>query len=140
AWLSHFRVRVTLTYLVIFLLSETIMAMRAGSGFARTTLENAEHDRGAQAIDVASALAHPGIGREGEHENLASGPALQTLAGRLAANSNSQSTILDPFGNPIATSIDADLPNQRDQTEVAAALAGRMEYTIRADPATKQKM
>jgi two-component system OmpR family sensor kinase len=140
AWLSSFRVRVILTYLVIFVVSAAIMAARAGSGFAHTALENAKHDLGVQAFVVASALAHPGVGREEEHDELITIPDLQTLARRLATNANSQLTILDPFGNTIATSRDNPLPNQRDQPEVVAALAGRMEYAVRLDPATNQQM
>jgi signal transduction histidine kinase len=140
AWLSQFRVRVILTYLVIFLVSATIMAVRTGSGCARTALENAKHDLGVQAFVVASALAHPGVGREDEDDELITIPDLQTLAGRLAADANGQLTILDPFGNIIATSLDSALPNQRDQPEVAAALAGRMEYAVRFDPVTNQEM
>jgi signal transduction histidine kinase len=140
AWLSSFRVRVILTYLVIFLVSATIMAVRAGSGFASTALENAKHDLGVQAFVVASALAHPGVGREEEHDELITIPDLQTLAGRLAADTNNQLTILDPLGNAIATSLDTAPPNQRDQPEVAAALAGRMEYAVRPDPVTNQEM
>jgi signal transduction histidine kinase len=140
AWLSRFRVRVILTYLVIFMVSASIMAARAGSGFARTALENAQHDLGVQAFVVASALAHPGVGREEEHDELITIPALQTLAGRLATDANSQLTILDPLGNAIATSLGTALPNQRDQPEVAAALAGRMEYAVRSDPVTNQTM
>ncbi len=140
AWLSRFKVRVILTYLVIFVVSASIMATRAGSGFARTALENAKHDLGVQAFVVAAALAQSGIGREEEHEELVTSPDLQTLAGRLAANASSQLTILDPFGTTIATSLGAALPNQLDQPEVAAALAGRMEYAVRFDPATNQKM
>jgi signal transduction histidine kinase len=139
-WLSRFRVRVILTYLVIFAVSATIMAARAGSGFARAALETAKHDLGVQAFVVASALAHPGVGRGEEDDELITIPDLQTLAGRLAADANSQLTILDPLGNPIATSLDAKVPNQRDQPEVAAALAGRMAYAIRLDPATNQEM
>jgi signal transduction histidine kinase len=135
AWLSHFRVRVILTYLVIFVVSATIMAARAGSGFASAALETAKHDLGVQAFVVASALAHPGVGRE-----LITIPNLQTLAGRLASGANGQLTILDPFGNTIATSLGAPPPNQRDQPEVVAALAGRLEYAVRLDPATNQKM
>jgi signal transduction histidine kinase len=140
AWLSQFKVRVILTYLVIFMVSATIMAVRAGSGFARTALENAKHDLGVQAFVVASALAHPGVGREEEDDELITIPDLQTLAGRLAADANGQLTILDPFGNIIATSLGTALPNQRDQPEVAAALAGRMEYAVRLDPVTNQEM
>jgi signal transduction histidine kinase len=140
AWLSRFRVHVIVTYLVIFLVSATIMAGRAGSGFARTALENAEHDLGVQAFVVASALAHPGVGREEEDDELITIPNLQTLTGRLAEDANSQLTILDPFGNTIATSLGAALPNQRDQPEVAAALAGRLEYAVRLDPVTNQEM
>jgi two-component system OmpR family sensor kinase len=140
ARLSSFKVRVILTYLVIFMMSAAIMAARAGSGFARTALENAKHDAGVQAFVVASALAHPGVGREEEHEELITIPDLQTLTSRLAANANSQLTILDLFGNTIATSLDAALPNQRDQPEVVAALKGRMEYAVRFDPATDQQM
>jgi signal transduction histidine kinase len=139
-WLSSFKVRVILTYLVIFMVSATIMVARAGSGFAHTALENAKHDLGVQAFVVASALAHPGVGREDENEELITIPDLQTLAGRLAANANSQLTILDPFGNTIATSLDAALPNQHDQPEVAAALAGRVEYDTRFEPVTNQRM
>ncbi len=140
SWLSRFRVRVILTYLIIFLVSATIMAARAGSGFARTALENAKHDLGVQAFVVASALAHPGVGREEEHDGLITIPDLQALAGRLAANADSQLTILDPLGNTIATSLGTALPNQRAQPEVAAALAGRMEHSVRSDPVTNQKM
>jgi signal transduction histidine kinase len=140
AWLSRFRVRVILTYLVIFVVSATIMAVRAGSGFARTALDNAKHDLGVQAFVVASALAHPGVGRGEEGDELIAIPDLQTLAGRLAADANSQLTILDPLGNTIATSLGAAPPNQRDQPEVAAALAGRLEYDVRLDPATHQEM
>jgi signal transduction histidine kinase len=140
AWLSRFRVRVILTYLVIFMVSATIMAARAGSGFARTALENAQHDLGVQAFVVASALAHPGVGRDEEDNELITIPDLQTLAGRLAADANGQLTILDPFGNTIVTSLGTALPNQRDQPEVAAALAGRMEYAVRFDPVTNQEM
>jgi two-component system sensor histidine kinase BaeS len=49
-------------------------------------------------------------------------------------------TILDPLGNTIATSLGAAPPNQRYQPEVVAALAGRVEYVIRLDPTTNQKM
>jgi signal transduction histidine kinase len=140
AWLSRFRVRVILTYLVIFVVSATIMAARAGSGFARAALENAKHDLGVQAFVVASALAHPGVGREGEDDELITIPDLQTLAGRLAADANSQLTILDPLGNAIATSLGTALPNQRDQPEVVAALAGRMAYAVRSDSVTNQTM
>lgn len=140
AWLSRFRVHVILTYLVIFLVSATIMAVRAGSGFARTAMENAKHDLGVQAFVVASALAHPGVGREEEGDELVTIPDLQTLAGRLAADADSQLTILDPLGNAIATSLGTALPNQGDQPEVAAALAGRMEYATRFDPVTNQEM
>jgi signal transduction histidine kinase len=139
-WLSRFRVRVVLTYLVIFVVSATIMAVRAGSGFGRAALENAKHDLGVQAFVVASALAHPGVGRGEEDEELITIPDLQTLASRLAADANSQLTILDPLGNTIATSLDAAPPNQRAQPEVAAALAGRVEYAVRPDPATNQEM
>jgi signal transduction histidine kinase len=139
-WLSSFKVRVILTYLVIFVVSAAIMAARAGSGFAHTALENAKHDLGVQAFVVASALAHPGVGREEEHEQLITIPDLQTLARRLATNANSQLTILDLLGNTIATSRDTPLPNQRDQPEVAAALAGQMEYAVRFDPTTNQQM
>jgi signal transduction histidine kinase len=140
AWLSRFRVRVILTYLVIFGVSATMMAARAGSGFARTALENAKHDLGVQAFVVASALAHPGVGREEEDDELITIPDLQTLASRLAADANSQLTVLDPFGNTIASSLGTAPPNQRDQPEVAAALAGRMEYAVRSDPVTNQQM
>jgi signal transduction histidine kinase len=140
AWLSSFKVRVILTYLVIFMVSAAIMAARAGSGFARTALENAKHDLGVQAFVVASALAHPGVGHEEKHEELITIPDLQTLTDRLAANANSQLTILDPSGHTIATSLDAALPNQRDQPEVAAALAGRIEYAVRFDSTTGQQM
>lgn len=140
AWLSHFRVRVILTYLVIFVVSATIMAVRAGSGFARTALENAKHDLGVQAFVVASALAHPGVGRGEEHDELITIPDLQALAGRLASEANGQLTILDPFGNVIVTSLDTVPPSQRDQPEVAAALAGRVEYAVRQDLATDQTM
>jgi len=140
AWLSSFRVRVILTYLVIFMVSAAIMAARAGSGFARTALENAKHDLGVQAFVVASALAHPGVGRDEEYEELITIPDLQTLASRLAADANSQLTIFDPLGNTIATSLDAAPPNQRDQPEVAAALTGQMEYAVRFDPVTNQHM
>jgi signal transduction histidine kinase len=140
ARLSSFRVRVILTYLVIFMVSAAIMAARAGSGFAHTALENAKHDLGVQAFVVASALAHPGVGREEEHEDLITFPDLQTLTGRLAADANSQLTILDPLGNTIATSLNGALPNQRDQPEVAAALAGGVEYAVRFDAATGQEM
>jgi signal transduction histidine kinase len=116
------------------------MAVRAGSGFARTAMENAKHDLGVQAFVVASALAHPGVGREEEGDELITIPDLQTLAGRLAADADSQLTILDPLGNTIATSLGTALPNQRDQPEVAAALASRMEYAIRLDPVTNQEM
>jgi signal transduction histidine kinase len=140
AWLSSFKVRVILTYLVIFMVSAAIMATRAGSGFARAALENAKHDLGVQAFVVASALAHPGVGREEEHEGLITIPDLQTLAGRLAADANSQLTILDLFGNTIATSLASAPPNQRNQPEVAGALGGRLEYAIRLDPSANQQM
>jgi signal transduction histidine kinase len=122
------------------MVSAAIMAARAGSGFAHTALENAKHDLGVQAFVVASALAHPGVGREEEHEDLITFPDLQTLTGRLAADANSQLTILDPLGNTMATSLNAALPNQRDQPEVAAALAGGVEYAVRFDAATGQEM
>jgi signal transduction histidine kinase len=140
AWLSRFRVRVILTYLVIFGVSAAIMAARAGSGFARTALENAKRDLGVQALVVASALAHPGVGHEEERDELAVSPDLEQLAGRLAANANSQLTIMDSSGHVIATSLGVPLPNQREQPEVAAALAGQIEYAVRFDPATNQKM
>jgi signal transduction histidine kinase len=140
AWLSQFKVRVTLTYLVMLMVSATIMAARAGSGFARTALESAKHDLGVQAFVVASALAHPGVGREEQDDELIAIPDLQVLAGRLAADANGQLTILDRFGNIIATSLDTASPNQRDQPEVAAALAGHMEYAVRRDPVTGQEM
>ncbi len=140
AWLSRFRVRVILTYLIIFVVSASIMAARAGSGFARSALDTAKHDLGVQAFVVASALAHPGVARGEEHDELITIPDLQALAGRLAAESHSQLTILDPFGNTIATSLSAVPANQRNQPEVAAALAGHIEYTVRVDPATNQKM
>jgi len=120
SWLSHFKVRVILTYLVIFGVSATIMAVRAGSGFARAALENAKQDLGVQAFVVATALAHPGVGHEEEDDDeLIAIPNLQMLAGRLVANANSQLTILDPLGNTIATSLGVVPPNQRDQPEVA---------------------
>jgi len=140
AWLSQFKVRVTLTYLAILMVSATIMAVRAGSGFARTALENAKHDLGVQTFVVASALAHPGVGRDEEEEELIAIPDLGMLAGRLAADANGQLTILDPFGNIIATSLGTALPNQRDQPEVAAALAGRVAYAVRYDVVVGQEM
>jgi signal transduction histidine kinase len=140
AWFSRFRVRVILTYLVIFVVSATIMAVRAGSGFARTTLENAKHDLGVQAFVVASALAHSGTSGEDEEDGLITNPNLATLTDRLASSADAQLTILDRLGNTIATSLDQVPPNQRDQPEVAAALEGRMEYAVRADPVTSQRM
>ena len=140
AWFSRFRVRVILTYLVIFVVSATIMAVRAGSGFARTTLENAKHDLGVQAFVVASALAHSGTGGEDEHDGLIANPNLGTLTDRLAASTDAELTILDRLGNTIATSLEQVPPNQRGQPEVAAALAGQMEYAVRADPITGQRM
>jgi signal transduction histidine kinase len=140
AWLSQFKVRVTLTYLVILLVSATIMAVRAGSGFARTALENAKHDLGVQAFVVASALAHPGVGRGDDDDELIAIPDLERLAGRLAADANGQLTILDPFGNVIATSLGTALPNQRAQPEVTAALGGGMAYAVRRDPVAGQEM
>jgi signal transduction histidine kinase len=139
-WLSSFRVRVILTYLAILVVSATIVATRAGSEFARTALDSAKHELGVRAFVVASALAHPGVGREDEQGELVTIPDLQALASRLAADTSSQLTILDPLGNAIVTSTGTPLPNQHDQPEVAAALAGQVEYAVRLDPATKQEM
>jgi signal transduction histidine kinase len=138
--LSSFKVRVILTYLIIFLVSAAIMTARAGSRFEDTALESAKHDLGVQAYVVASALAHPGVGREEEHEGLIAIPELQRLAGRLVANANNQVAILDPLGNIIATSLEVIPPNQRYQPEVVAALAGSVEYSVRPDLATGQQM
>ena len=140
AWLSRFRVRVILTYLVIFVVSATIMAVRAGSGFARTTLENAKNDLGVQAFVVASSLAHASGERDERPGELVTIPDLQTLAGRLVANASTQLTILDPLGNIIATSLDTTPPNQHDRPEVEAALAGGVDYAVRFDPITGQDM
>lgn len=140
AWLSGFRIRLILTYLVIFLVSAAIMAGRAGSLFARTAIENAEHDLEIQSFLTASALAHPGLLRGAQSEGLFAIPGLQTLTGSLAQSANSQLTILDPLGNTIATSLNAAPPNQRDQPEVVAALAGKVQYDVRFDPITKQQM
>jgi signal transduction histidine kinase len=103
-------------------------------------LENAEQDLGAQTILVASALAHPGDEHEGEDGELRAAPDVQALTGRLAADTDSQMTILDQSGNPVATSLDAEPANQLAQPEVAAALAGRIEYDVRPDLATGEKM
>ncbi|MEJ2210676.1 MAG: ATP-binding protein [Anaerolineae bacterium] len=140
AWLSRFRVRVILTYLVIFAVSAAIMAVRAGSGFARSTLENAKNDLGVQAFVVASSLAHAGGERDERQGELVTIPDLQTLAGRLVADANTQLTILDPLGNIMATSLDTTPSNQRDRPEVEAALAGGVDYAVRFDPITGQDM
>lgn len=140
ARLSGFRTRLILTYLVIFLVSAAIMAGRAGSEFAKMTLENTEHDLEIQAFVMASALAHPASLLGSNNGNLFAIPGLQTLTGNLAQDVNSQLTILDPLGNIIATSLKSIPANQRDQPEIVAALDGQLQHDIRFDPVTGQTM
>jgi signal transduction histidine kinase len=140
ARLSGFRTRLILTYLVIFLVSAAIMAGRAGSEFAKMTLENTEHDLEIQAFVMASALAHPAVLLGSDNGSLFAIPGLQTLTGNLAQDVNSQLTILDPLGNIIATSLKSIPANQSDQPEVVAAINGQLQHDIRFDSIAGQTM
>jgi len=129
-----------LTYLVIFLVSVAIMAGLAGSLFAKTATESAEHNLEIQAFTMASVVAHPWIARESGAVNPIILPGLQTLGSSFAQGTSSQFTVLNPQGNALATSLKIVPPNQRNQPEVEAALAGNVRHDVRFDPVTGQMM
>jgi signal transduction histidine kinase len=123
------RVRLILTYLVIFLFSCAVMVARAGSLFARTAIESAQHDLEVQAYVMASSLERPWSSRGGEPTNITL-PQLNTLTDS-GGPAQVQLNFLNSDGDPLATSLTVVPPNQSDQPEVADALKGRISHAMR---------
>jgi len=105
--LAGLKARVIVTYLVIFLVSAAIMAGRAGVLFAAMATQTAEHDLELQTYLMASTLERPWSVLESESPFTI--PQFQTLTGRFAQSAGGQLTLLDPRGEPLLFSADANL-------------------------------
>lgn len=134
------KARVILTYLVIFLVSAAIVVVRAGTLFARNTLDSAEHDLEAQAYVMATAIERPWAGFQGLGEGTITVPQLLDLQGRFAGNGGGQLNVLDSAGRVLATSLQNVPPAQRKAPEVAGALAGQLQHDVRLDAIAGKKL
>jgi len=128
------RGRLLATYLFLMLLGLSVFVFRYGWLSQDSLVEQLEHEQELRAFILSNALEEP-LGEYTHGE--ASLDTLKPLADQLAASAEGRLTILDGQGNPVYdTQVEASaVPNQWDQIEVQAALAGGEQHDIRADPA-----
>jgi signal transduction histidine kinase len=133
------RGRLLATYLLLMLFGLSIFVFRYGWLSQDSLVEEMEHEQELRAFILSNALEEP----LGEYtQGAASLDALKPLADHLAASAEGRLTILDSQGTPLYdTQVDASaIPNQWEQVEVQAALAGSEQHDIRVDPAVGDEL
>jgi len=127
------RGRLLATYLLLMLFGLSIFVFRYGWLSQDSLVEELEHEQELRAFILSSALEEP-LGEYTQGET--SLDALKPMADQLAASAEGRLTILDSQGDPLYdTQVDISaIPNQWEQIEVQAALAGSEQHDIRVDP------
>jgi signal transduction histidine kinase len=136
---SGLRGRLLATYLLLMLFGLSIFVFRYGWLSQDSLVEELEHEQELRAFILSNALEEP----LGEYtQDKTSLDALKPLADQLAASAEGRLTILDNQGAPLYdTQVDASaIPNQWEQIEVQAALAGSEQHDIRVDPAVGNEL
>jgi signal transduction histidine kinase len=127
------RGRLLTTYLLLMLFGLSVFVIRYGWITQDSVVEELEHEEELRAFIISNALEDPmGNYIEGE----LSLDALKPLVDHLAVSVEGRLTILDIQGDSLYdTQVDAAaIPNQWQQVEVQAALAGGEQHDIRVDP------
>jgi len=133
------RSRLLATYLLLVLFVLSIFIFRYGWLSQDSLVEELEHEQELRAFILSNALEEPlGAFTQGE----TSLDALKPLADQLAASAEGRLTILDSQGDPVydTQAETSAIPNQWNQIEVQAALAGGEQHDIRVDPVIGEEL
>jgi two-component system OmpR family sensor kinase len=136
---SGLRGRLLKTYLLLMLFGLGIFVFRYGWLSQDSLVEELEHEQELRAFVLSNALEEPLQKHMAGEITL---DALKPRVDQLAAGVGGRLTMLDSSGNPLYdTQVDASaLPNQLEQMEVRAALAGSEQHDIRTDPLVGQEL
>jgi len=127
------RGRLLTTYLLLMLFGVSVFVIRYGWIAQDSLVEEIEHEEELRAFVLSNALEEP---LKNYLEGELPWEAFTALVDHLATSVEGRLTILDFQGTPLYdTQVDAAaIPNQWEQMEVQAALAGDEQHDIRVDP------